>query len=372
MEAIGEDGSVSLGRTRPVHEVRNGYSYFEDGDVVFAKVTPCFENGKTAVLRGLQAGAGFGTTEFTVLRAMRHHSARFLGYVVQSERFRQPAIAAMTGAGGLKRVPEQFTRDFEFASPDKQEQERIADFLDERMARLAALIAEKRRLIERLREYERARADLLFRSRSSTYGTVKLKYRVPAITVGIVVTPAKYYVDSGVPCLRSLNVVAGGIQTSEMVFISQEANSLHEKSVLRAGDIVVVRSGKPGSTAVIPQEFDGANCVDLVIVRRGERLEPAWLCEYLNSPPALEQVVDSSDGAIQQHFNVSSAKELRIPDVPLPVQISDLEALRRDREATSKLAIHAEEHIRRLIEYRSSLITYALSGEFCVAEAVAA
>ena len=63
MESIGTDGAICIGKTRPVFEVRSGYSYFEDGDVVFAKVTPCFENGKGAVMNALVGGVGFGTTE---------------------------------------------------------------------------------------------------------------------------------------------------------------------------------------------------------------------------------------------------------------------------------------------------------------------
>ncbi|MHB8390865.1 MAG: restriction endonuclease subunit S [Acidobacteriaceae bacterium] len=153
MEAIGEDGRISLERTRPVAEVRNGYSYFEDGDVTFAKVTPCFENGKGALMRGLERAAGFGTTELTVLRPKLGTNARFLNYVLQSSRFRQFGTAAMMGAGGLKRVPDEFTRDFETPWPAPADQTRIANFLDEKTARIDALIAEKERLVGSLDAY---------------------------------------------------------------------------------------------------------------------------------------------------------------------------------------------------------------------------
>lgn len=153
MEAIGEDGSLNLARLRPVSEVRNGYSYFEDGDVAFAKVTPCFENGKGALMRGLERGAGFGTTELTVLRAKGSTEPRFLNYVVQSEQFRQHGVGAMTGAGGLKRVPDDFTRDFKTPWPGEADQIRIANFLDQQTARIDVLITEKERLLAAAREY---------------------------------------------------------------------------------------------------------------------------------------------------------------------------------------------------------------------------
>lgn len=153
MDAIGEDGSLNLERVRPVAEVRNGYSYFEDGDVAFAKVTPCFENGKGALMRDLQFGAGFGTTELTVLRPKEGTCAGFLHYVLQSEEFRQNGAGAMTGAGGLKRVPDDFTRDFETPWPPHGEQERIANFLDEQTKRIDALRHHVCAHIDRLREY---------------------------------------------------------------------------------------------------------------------------------------------------------------------------------------------------------------------------
>ena len=153
MEAIGENGSLSLDRTRPVAEVRNGYSYFENGDIAFAKVTPCFENGKGALMRGLEHAAGFGTTELTVLRPKLDANPNFLNYVLQSSRFRQLGAAAMTGAGGLKRVPDEFTKDFKTAWPVPEDQSRIANFLDERTAQIDGLRSHCREHIALLREY---------------------------------------------------------------------------------------------------------------------------------------------------------------------------------------------------------------------------
>ena len=156
MEAIGESGSLDLAQVRPVADVRNGYSYFEDGDVAFAKVTPCFENGKGAIMRGLIGGAGFGTTELTVLRPGSRLDARFLHYIVSSPWFRQPGAGSMTGAGGLKRVPEQFTRNFRIGLADLSVQQDTADFLDRETARIDALLEKKTRFIELLLEKRQA------------------------------------------------------------------------------------------------------------------------------------------------------------------------------------------------------------------------
>ncbi|WEJ21026.1 restriction endonuclease subunit S [Pseudomonas sp. SD17-1] len=157
MEAIGEEGSLNLEQARAVTEVRNGYSYFEDGDVAFAKVTPCFENGKGALMRGLQSAAGFGTTELTVLRPNPAAAdARYLNYIVQSSSFRCFGVGAMTGAGGLKRVPDEFTRNFPVSLPELDEQRVIAAHLDRETSRMDALIEKKTRFIELLREKRQA------------------------------------------------------------------------------------------------------------------------------------------------------------------------------------------------------------------------
>ncbi|HBN8610191.1 TPA: hypothetical protein L3735_001888 [Pseudomonas aeruginosa] len=157
MEAIGEDGSLNLEQNRPVADVRNGYSYFEDGDVAFAKVTPCFENGKGALMQGLQCAAGFGTTELTVLRPNSAAAdASYINYIVQSSSFRAFGAGAMTGAGGLKRVPDEFTRNFPVSLPGPGEQRVIASHLDRETARIDALVEKKTRFIELLREKRQA------------------------------------------------------------------------------------------------------------------------------------------------------------------------------------------------------------------------
>lgn len=152
MEALGEDGSLETTRERPVGELLTGYSYFADGDVLMAKVTPCFENGKAALVRAIPGGHGFGSTEITTLRANKGLEPAFLYYLVRSDHFRQSSIASMTGAGGLKRVPDEHIRSFEVSVPSEVEQRSIAEFLDRETAKIDALIDKQEQLIATLRE----------------------------------------------------------------------------------------------------------------------------------------------------------------------------------------------------------------------------
>jgi type I restriction enzyme S subunit len=155
MEAIGEIGELDSSRRKPLDECRSGYTYFAEGDVAYAKVTPCFENGKGAVIRGLEGGHGFGTTELTVLRPTKIN-ADFLYALTFAECFRQPGASEMLGSGGLKRVPDDFARDYRAGTPPPSEQTAIAAALDRETTRIDALISRKTRFIELLQEKRQA------------------------------------------------------------------------------------------------------------------------------------------------------------------------------------------------------------------------
>lgn len=153
MEAIREDGGLRLDTVRPIYEVDKGYTYFRENDVTVAKITPCFENGKGAVMRNLTNGIGFGTTELIVVRPhVGKVLSEFLKWIFSSVFFLKLGESAMYGAGGQKRVPESFIRDFPVALPSLSEQRSIVDFLDQETAKIDTLISEAQRAIELLKE----------------------------------------------------------------------------------------------------------------------------------------------------------------------------------------------------------------------------
>ena len=157
MDAIGDDGTLNLEREKSIAEVETGYTYFRDGDVTVAKITPCFENGKGAVMRGLTQGIGFGTTELIVARPIASRTCSdYLHVLFISGEFRKNGEGHMYGAGGQKRVPDDFVRNFAIAFPPIEEQQTIAAFLDRETGKIDALIAEQRRLVELLAEKRQA------------------------------------------------------------------------------------------------------------------------------------------------------------------------------------------------------------------------
>ncbi len=132
MEAISESGRLTL-QERKYKDVKDGFTYFRDGDVVLAKITPCYENGKAGVMKGLKNGFGFGTTEFMVLRPKDSLLAEYLYYVVYSDKFRKSGEVEMRGTAGQKRVTSSFVQNYEFSLPTVIRQKEIVDVLSKKM-----------------------------------------------------------------------------------------------------------------------------------------------------------------------------------------------------------------------------------------------
>jgi type I restriction enzyme, S subunit len=141
MESVCEYGGLVLDQTKPLESVYQGYTYFRNGDIVVAKITPCFENGKGSIAANLTNDVAFGTTELHVLRAQVELDPSFLFYITISQPFRKLGTGEMFGAGGQKRVPDDFLRDFRTPIPPLLEQRTIASFLRREITRLDSLLA---------------------------------------------------------------------------------------------------------------------------------------------------------------------------------------------------------------------------------------
>lgn len=130
MELLSENGSIDVANQKPFEDIQSGLTLFEKGDVLFAKITPCMENGKGAFVSQLPTRYAFGSTEFHVLRPTHAVIGRFLYYYTFNPVFRAYAAENMTGAAGQKRVSSRFLKDTRIFLPSLPEQHRIAEFLD--------------------------------------------------------------------------------------------------------------------------------------------------------------------------------------------------------------------------------------------------
>lgn len=149
---------------------------------------------------------------------------------------------------------------------------------------------------------------------SSTYANM--------VTVGVVVKPASHYVERGVIALRSLNIKPNRIDLNDLVYFSQQANDgVLAKSRIQTNDVVIVRTGKTGTAAVVPDVLHGANCIDLIVVRpEPKRLRPQYLASLLNSERGMALVSSLEVGGIQKHFNVGALNKIPFPLPPIELQ----------------------------------------------------
>ena len=132
MPSVDNNGHVDASITRPYSEVCKGFTYFAENDVLFAKITPCMENGKGGIAKGLLNGVGFGSTEFHVLRPIDGTSDPYWLYTVTMLRkFRTDAEKVMTGTGGQRRVPINYLNDYKIALPPLALQNEFAAFIEE-------------------------------------------------------------------------------------------------------------------------------------------------------------------------------------------------------------------------------------------------
>ncbi|MCI6674714.1 MAG: restriction endonuclease subunit S [Spirochaetaceae bacterium] len=154
MENISEDGEIDCSIKQPIAKVKTGFSSFAKNDVVVAKITPCFENGKGACLDKLESDIGYGTTELFNLRAGNNVLPEYLYFITMTKLFRILGEGQMTGSAGQKRVPADFIRDFTIGLPPIDEQQEIVDYIRSEKGRINRLIATKHEQLKALTEFK--------------------------------------------------------------------------------------------------------------------------------------------------------------------------------------------------------------------------
>ncbi|EEK43029.1 TPA: restriction endonuclease subunit S [Bacillus nitratireducens] len=271
-------------------------------------------------------------------------------------------------------------------SPPYEEQKSIANYLNYIYETIENLINNKKQQMATLQQYRQSLITETVTCGLNPYAKMKdsgLEWigQIPShweikknkmitnsITVGIVITPSKYYIEGegGIPCLRSLNVKEGEIINTDLVYISNESNELLSKSKIYEGDLVSIRTGDTGVTSVVPKEYDGANCIDLIIIRKSTKINSAFLCYLLNSNVAKQQYRNLSGGAIQQHFNIEMAKNTYITYPPFEEQLEIVNYLDLKTTEIDSVIKKIKEQIILLEKYRQSLIYEAVTGKIDV------
>lgn len=154
MEKVSSNGDIDCEILKPIREVKQGFTAFKKNDVILAKITPCFENGKGALLDKLETEIGYGSTEFHVLRASKRIKAYYLYLITHSSNFLTLGEAMMTGSAGQKRVPTDFVANYQFPLPPMSEQQQIIEYVENLNRKISDTIQSYQTQIHRLKEYK--------------------------------------------------------------------------------------------------------------------------------------------------------------------------------------------------------------------------
>jgi type I restriction enzyme S subunit len=371
---------ITTHEVKQISTVYSGYTYFRNGDLLIAKITPCFENGKGAVAKGLKNNIGFGTTEFHVVRPGKNLSVEFIDYLTCSYPFMTLGAAAMTGSAGQQRVPESFIGDYEFGLPPLETQRRIATYLDRKTQAIDALIAKKQRMIELLEE-----------KRSALINHVVTKGLNPDV-------PMK---DSGIPWIGEVPA-HWNMVPSKWLFVNSKTKAKQGDDQLSATQSYGVIKQKDfermeGRRVVkIFQHLEQRKHVDVddfVISMRSFQggLERAWvpgcirssyvvlkpklfICtdyfSYLFKSESYIQALNSTSNYIRdgQDLNFKNFAQIKLPSIPLEEQGNIASKLKPEIEKIDSLIVKLKEFDTKLSEYRQALITAAVTGKIDVGD----
>jgi type I restriction enzyme S subunit len=276
------------------------------------------------------------------------------------------------------RAQPRYIKDYVIPLPPLHEQRRIASRIEWLFAKLDDAEAELREVINSSEQRQAAILHKAFEgeltaswrnenhlSRDSWKRAI-IKDVCRDVKVGIVIKPSQYYTDEndGTRAFRSANVREFRIEDSDWVYINDEGMSSNQRSVVHTGDVLIVRSGNPGTACVIDETFDGCNAIDILIAVPDKAIvTPDYLCAFTNSPAGKALVAQNKRGMALMHFNVKSYSALEIPLPTIEEQQVIVSKLFRMLDSERSVKGCAEVVLANIEMIRSSILAKALRGE---------
>ncbi|WP_370159782.1 restriction endonuclease subunit S [Limimaricola soesokkakensis] len=366
MAAVSEDGQIDYQEERTLEKVRKGYTYFQRGDVLVAKITPCFENGKATKTDALDEEHGFGSTEFHVIRGNPNELLpEYAFHLVWNPFFRKEGAANMTGSAGQKRVPADFLKRLKIPLPPLEEQRRIAGILDAadalRRRRRAALA-----LLETLPEaiFAEMFGDRLSKKdgEPNFVPLSAIAHIQSGITKGRKLKPDQEAYET--PYLAVANVQDKRLDLNNVKTI-EATEKERERYALAVGDLLLTEGGDPdklGRGTVWNDEFPGAihqNHIFRVRVT-DEKVLPVFLSHLLSSPHGRGYFLRMA----KQTTGIASINKTQLSEFPvfLPEEYEQVEFTRRLQSYQAQKDRYML-HLAHLESGFASLQSRAFAGE---------
>jgi type I restriction enzyme S subunit len=367
MEDLGvESRIVNATQRRPLAAVVGSYTYFADGDVLLAKITPCFENGKLGIVSGLTNGIGFGSSEYHVLRPTSVLLKEWLYYFLSRDSFREEGAARMTGAVGHRRVPKEFIETCSIPVPPLVEQERIVGILDEAFECIATAKANASQNLRNARALFESRLQSVF----SQHHTEWLEHNEPLSELCELIVDCEHKTAptqaEGVPSIRTPNIGKGKLLLDDVNRVSEETYRVWtRRAEPRAGDLILAREAPAGNVCVIPENTRVCLGQRTVLIRpKADTFDSYFLSLRLLDPTMQAKLLAHSRGATVQHVNLKDIRALHVGAIPpLNIQrrIADNFASIAD-EADRLVGIY-ESKLAVLESLKKSLLHQAFKGQ---------
>jgi type I restriction enzyme, S subunit len=349
------------------------------GDVLLAKDGSTL--GTVNVVRVLPTPATVNSS-IAVITPSRRLDSLYLLYLFQSS-YLTSLIASIKGGMGVPHLFQEDINKFYIPLPSMDEQRAVGKFLDRETAKIDALIEEQKRLIELLKEKRQAVISQAVTkgldpnvpmkdSGVEWFGEVPAPWGVGSLTrvadrvvVGIAEAATHAYADEGTPILRSTNIRAGQI-VGEILYVTDEFADGRGSKLIKAGDLVTVRTGNAGVTAVVPSNLDGCQCFTMLITSLTGSCVPEFYCYLLNSVPSQRYFLLEGWGTAQVNISVPILKALPVTVPSIAEQQAIVAHLDSVTDRLDGLVAEAEAAMALLGERRSALISAAVTGKIDV------
>lgn len=352
-------------RTRRLDDVSGSYTYFAEGDVLLAKITPCFENGKLGVARGLTNGVGFGSSEYIVLRPEPELDAEFLYYYLARPIFLEEGARTMTGAVGHKRVTKEFVESYPIPVPPLPEQQRVVAILDKAFEGIATAKAKVEKNLQNALELCEELIQSLFPEDSVVSTDAPSLDSLCELVVDCEHKTAPTQ-ESGIPSIRTPNIGKGRLILDGVYRVSDTTyTEWTRRAEPQAGDLILAREAPAGNVAVVPQGMKVCLGQRTVLIRPKKTIfEPDYLAQLLLRQNSQRRLLAHSRGATVQHINMKDIRAFKIAIVPsLEVQRSVVTQINKLFELEDRLTSIYSAKVAALDELKNSLLHQAFTGQ---------
>lgn len=363
MEDLGIDKKeLNLSQTRPLNEVEGSYTYFADGDVLLAKITPCFENGKLGIAESLVNGIGFGSSEFIVFRPTLHLKKEWLYYFLLQPDFRDQGAARMSGAVGHKRVTKEFIEGYPIPLPPLPEQERIVGLLDEAFEGIAKAKALTESNLQNARALFQSHLQSVFSQKGEGWIETTIEDHIRFIDYRGK-TPVK--TESGLRLITAKNVKMGFLQETPREFVSPASyDAWMTRGIPKRGDVLFTTEAPLANVAQLDTDEKVVFAQRIIIMQPDpSKIDSTFLKYLLLSQPVQDRIRSQGTGATVQGIKASLLKKIEISfPRSLDEQTNIVDQLDDLSEESQRLESLYQSKLKALDELKKSLLHQAFSG----------